>query len=191
MIISRAVKGAARQLAARPAPRRLMVRRGASQLGDWGDEGDPWIWWPGAIEQLRKQVEGETQAIAVFVSNLRKESGTLVVSDAKLTEWKNFYNEVFDYGASIGVLGLLTGATADRLKDLQRRAKTWHTYFSERAATAGSQQEAPIAPSVPSRNELDSVATTIKHVAIWGGVGLIVWKVASETGLLKDIFKGR
>lgn len=90
-----------------------------------GDAGDPLVWWPGAIEDLLRQVDGEVEELARAVSNERHRSGAAVIDGLLLDEFKAFYNEWKGFTRGLGWFGRMSGSTVARAKVYRSRASDW------------------------------------------------------------------
>lgn len=112
-----------------------------------GLAGDPLIWWPGAIEDLARQVDAQVESLARSVSDERKKTGQLVIQDGSLAEFKAFYNEWKAHLASLWFGSYLTGATADRLKVYEQRALDWREFLLNKGSTTVAASPAPPNPN--------------------------------------------
>jgi len=108
--------------------------------GDVAGMGDPLIWTPSAIESFKAQVSTEIDAISSDVTTAWA-NGQL--STAARAPWKAFYDEWIAYRDSIGFLGTLWGATADRLKDYQARAAQWRQQLIGQGVAVTAPPPAP------------------------------------------------
>lgn len=106
-----------------------------AQSGLAGEEGDPLIWWPGAIEDLVRQTDGEIESLARAVDAERQKSGRAVISDALYAEWRAFYNEWKAYREDLGFGSYLTGATVTRTRVYRDRSHDWRNTLLNQGTT--------------------------------------------------------
>lgn len=140
------------------------------------EEGDPLIWWPGAIEDLVRQVDGEIEQLARSVSNEVRQSGSSVISGALLDEFKAFYNEWKTYKKEVGWTGLLTGSTVDRVRLYRARAADWRAkLIAEGASTV-------VAPAPPASK---TGFPWMKSLFVLASVGVGAYAVSKLTDLGK------
>jgi hypothetical protein len=141
-----------------------------------GEAGDPLIWWPGAIEDLVRQVDGEVDQLARAVSNERHRTGAAIIGNLTLDEFKAFYNEWKRYKDGLGWWGKMTGATVDRTRNYRKRAMDWRDKF------VGLGVSTLVAPAPPAPK---SGFPWVKTAFVLGGIAVGAYAVSKLTDLGK------
>lgn len=96
------------------------------ELANLGDEGDPLIWWPGAIEDLVRQVYTQIENLKAAVEKKRS-----LIDDDTYNSFASFYNEWRAYYDDMGWFAKYTGSTVDRVKLYKHRAEDWYNNLQQ------------------------------------------------------------
>ncbi len=144
----------------------MFVRRNSSR--QLGDVTDPLIWTPGAIDDLKGEVDTQ-------INNLRNdaEDAFLVgtIPQAVYDGVYNFYQQWVAYRNSIGFFAELTGATASRLKNYRETAASWRSQLVSSGAQVSNP--APVTSATPFAG-LGNAFGSLPSLAKWLTIGAAV-----------------
>jgi hypothetical protein len=141
--------------------------------GDLGAEGDPLVWFPGAV---REELDRTRRVLDQVNSDASRASKAGKISGDEWRQWRDFYVTSHRYTQSASTL---TGASVARARTISAEAQRWRDLIAAR----GVRPSGP-APEKPEDRKLPTWAKwTI-------GVGVAVsgaWALSTIAG----VFRGR